>query len=302
MQYYLATTDIEEMIRELSFHSVGYASLFLFILIVLAILTVNKFPQFKKAIFAIIALNVIVTTFILIGSTIYLNMNSYTKGPVHWHADLEVWACGNQLELQNPTSRFSNKIGTPSLHEHNDQRVHLEGVPTDEYDASLQKFFKVTGGELSSNQALVPLTKSDGSYFENEIDGDGPTVNDDIDMSDFIETSDLHTVARLPESGKCGDEAAELQVFRYRTGVNNTYTQSKVSLNENIVMRDESIVPPGDCYIIEFDKPKNYTDKLCKQYGLRDIEKCQEFGVKSDKKEVCDMSDVTPYESEGVEL
>ena len=121
-------------------------------------------------------------------------------------------------------------------------------------------------------------------------------------MSNFIETSDLHTVARLPESGKCGDEAAELQVFRYRTGVNNTYTQSKVSLNENIVMRDESIVPPGDCYIIEFDKPKNYTDKLCKQYGLRDIEKCQEFGVKSDKKEVCDMSDVTPYESEGVEL
>ena len=72
-----------------------------------------------------IALTLTLSTGILIGSTIYLNTNSDSGGPVHWHADIEFWACGNEIELRDPTG-FSNKIGTGTLHEHDDHRIHLD--------------------------------------------------------------------------------------------------------------------------------------------------------------------------------
>jgi hypothetical protein len=58
-------------------------------------------------------------------------------------------------------------------------------------------------------------------------------------------------------------------------------------------MKDEPNVPPGDCIIIEYDVLKSRTDKLCKQYGVRDTKRCEAFGVPSNKKaKVCNIEEI----------
>ena len=90
----------------------------------------KKFFKRQKAIlFILIIIATLTVTSYLIYTTLYLNFTSATKGPVHWHADYEIWNCNEKLELMNPEG-FSNKIGSNVFHEHNDNRIHVEGVVT----------------------------------------------------------------------------------------------------------------------------------------------------------------------------
>src|SRR3989344_2730996 len=73
----------------------------------------------KRAAFLVIAVSIAASTLYLSGATVYLNLKSATGGPVHWHADYEVWACGVRYELVDPTG-FDNRVGPPLLHEHTD--------------------------------------------------------------------------------------------------------------------------------------------------------------------------------------
>ncbi len=258
--------------------------------------TRERIPKLKLPLFSIIAGTTAVVTLVLIGSTVYLNTKSYQGGPVHWHADIEYWTCGNQMEIRDPTGTLSNKIGTPTLHEHDDQRVHLEGVPITEYDASLQKFQGVIGGKLTATELQLPLNADASRYYEDFVDGDGETSLNPSALRPYIKDVADGALLSLVNGDSCGDtESGELQIFRYRLGANNTYVQEKMETSKNVVIRDESEVPPGDCYIIEFDRAKDYTDKLCEQYGVRDIKRCEEFGVKPDKRDVCVLDDITEY-------
>ena len=109
----------------------------------------------KKIIFIVLAVTMITSTLYLVGATVYLNMISETGGPVHWHADYEIWDCGKQISLHEPES-MSNKVGTSVIHEHNDNRIHVEGVLIDKSHASLSSFFTAVGGLLSDTAFLVP--------------------------------------------------------------------------------------------------------------------------------------------------
>ncbi len=51
----------------------------------------------KKVVFAAIAIAFILPTLYVITLIVGHNINSYTGGPVHWHADFEVWACGEKI-------------------------------------------------------------------------------------------------------------------------------------------------------------------------------------------------------------
>lgn len=231
------TDDLVEAISALSFDVVIWAALALFLLLGLAILT-GHHERFKPWLFGIIVAVVASSTLSLIGTTVYLNKISVSGGPVHWHADVEVWACGQELELQDPVGTLSNKIGTPVLHEHNDKRIHLEGVVVEPRDASLGKFFEVVGGGLTDRSLVLPTN-----------DGE---VN-------------------LISSQTCGSQLAELSVFVYQTRGDRYYTKTKLDNPAQYVISPESIVPPGDCVIIEFDETPDETDRLCEQYevGLR---------------------------------
>lgn len=290
---FLASTgDLEQDITRLAIRVVLASAAALVILILVAGLTKNKYDHLRTPLFLLISFVIIAATGTLFGSTIYLNVRSDSGGPVHWHADIEFWACGNQLELRNPSGFLSNKIGTPTLHEHNDQRIHLEGVVVDDtVDASLGKFMRVIGGSVSNQDMNIPIADD---ILENDIDGDAVNAGGAASIESFINTDAFGKKSFVASSGEtCDGQAAEPQTFVYQYDKDaKTYTQKKLEDPSAYIIRDESVVPPGDCIVVEFAPAKERTDKLCEQYGVRDQERCTEFGVKEYTTELCNIKEV----------
>jgi hypothetical protein len=288
--------DLEQDINRLSTRTVLIAAAALVVLVVAAIMlrkhkklaAMSRVPLFTLMVFTIVT-----TTLALFSSTIYLNVRSDSGGPVHWHADIEFWACDTELALRNPSGFLSNKIGTSTYHEHNDKRIHLEGVVVDkEVDASLGKFLEVVGGHISHDGLVLPVTDE---IFEDEIDGDQVESTSRLAVESFVATDAKDKKILRVESGQtCVLNQATLQTFVYRFDEKTrTYAQTKLSDPAAYVIRDESVVPPGDCIIVEFNSERQTTDKLCQQYGVRDRERCASFGVEADKRELCDIQEAS---------
>ena len=228
--------DLEAQIAQLSFNILLVASVLLAILVTISLRTKHPSDHLKQFLFFSIIAAVILPTLYLIGSTIYLNAVSASKGPVHWHADIEIWNCGKEVELKDPEGMLSNKIGTATLHEHNDKRIHLEGVVVHPEDASLGKFFKVIGGELNSDSVVVPSTNGQLPLTSGSICPDG--------------------------------QEGQVQVFAYQTDKDNYYSQKKLENPGEYLISPYSVVPPGDCIIVEFGPVKSRTEKLCRSYKV----------------------------------
>jgi hypothetical protein len=289
--------DLEQQIAGLSKSIILGAALILVVLVVLSISLRDRVPKLKPALFAGLATTLLAPTLFLIVSTIYLNVRSESGGPVHWHAEIEFWACGTELELRDPTGFLSNKIGTSTYHEHNDKHIHLEGVVVNKEDASLGKFMRVTGGSLSSTGIDVPLNQEKSAWFAtgDKLDGDAQgTINPDEFEAQFIKHSPEGLVASLRKGGTCNNQPAQLQTFVYTYNKqNDTYSQRKLENPAEYIIRDESSLgPPSDCVIFEYDTPKERTDKLCEQYGVRDRNRCKAFGVKKGSPELCNITEV----------
>lgn len=277
---YVPQPDLENQISTLSFQAVIWGSIVLVVLVLISAAVREHLPKLKKPLFLAISLTVIATSFFLIGSTIYLNVNSESGGPVHWHADFELWACGEELELRDPTGALSNKIGSPSLHEHNDRRIHLEGVLVENRDASVGKFFYEIGGGISENGINIPLNE-DGPYFDDE---DQDYIGDqdvrEALVREYVNQARNGDSATFIDGQTCPNgEQANFQMFAYEIATNEdgsyveedgatVYHQRKVEDPVNYMINGESVVPPGDCLIFEFSELKNETDKLCRQFEV----------------------------------
>jgi len=207
------------------FYIIMTSILIIIITIVLLIVDQNFAEHYKKIIFGLIVFPVILSTLFLAGNTIYENVISETGGPVHWHADYQVWACGERLNLIDPNFP-RNKIGTPLLHEHNDDRVHVEGTPKKIEDVSFQNYFKVIGGELSSYKLSYPIEEGLKTYNSGDSCPDG-------------------TIGRL-----------------------NVYVNGqRLEDFESYVPYPDSLVPPGDCVIVEFSPGNSQTtEKICESW------------------------------------
>lgn len=226
---------LADLLAEFSLGIAITATIVLFALVGLAIFLTNlKVKYSKKLLFILIILATILPTLFFIGSTVYLNVISSSKGPVHWHADMEIWACGEELDIVDPEG-FSNKVGTPILHEHNDKRIHLEGVVVVPEDASLGNFFRVIDGTLSDRILALPTVNGEVSYTDGQSCPDGTT--------------------------------GQVQVFVYSTE-NGVYSQRKISNPAAYEISPYSQVPEGDCVIVEFAPEKDMTDKLCRSYRV----------------------------------
>ena len=112
----------------------------------------------KRILFFAIAVPIAIATLYLSGATVYLNIVSATEGPVHWHADYEVWACDEKFELVKPTG-LEGRVGPIILHEHGDNRMHVEGLLLDLRQASLGSFFHAIGGSFSREEFVFPTEK-----------------------------------------------------------------------------------------------------------------------------------------------
>lgn len=201
--------------------------------ILVAILLSPKKEGVKRVLFNLIIISVVTPTLILVFITAYLNLNSWSHGPVHWHADYEVWVCGQKLDLVDPTG-WSNKIGTPTLHEHNDNRLHLEGVALTPHDVSFGRFFRVIGGEITPTSLIFP------------------------DKNGLVQKT---TGAHCPD-----DTIGTLQAYAYRVNSDNSYTQRKVLSPELYIPTPQSVVPPGDCIIVDFGPLAPRTNRLCRSW------------------------------------
>lgn len=292
--------DLELQIASQSKQIILIACILLVVLIILSILLRDRVPKLKPWLFGALSATLIIPTLFLVASTIYINVKSESKGPVHWHAGIEFWACGTELDLRNPSGLLSNKIGTSTYHEHDDKFIHLEGVVMRrEHDASLGKFMGVTGGYITPQTIGIPLTNEKDKWFVtgDKLDGDpqGTTFSADS-LETYISHAEDGPVATFTSGeSACDGQPGEVQVFAYTFDKEaNTYRQEKITDPASYVIRDESSLgPPSDCLIVEFDIAKDRTDKLCEQYGVRDKSRCIDFGVKPENKAaVCDIEEV----------
>jgi len=129
-------------------------------------------PGQKKFFFWIIAIPVIFSTLYLAGSTIYENITSVTKGPIHWHAHYQIWVCEERLDLIEATG-LSNKIGSSILHSHDDDSIHVEGVVQNLEDISLKKYFEAIGGKLDYDLIYYPTANGLIEYHDDDQCPDG---------------------------------------------------------------------------------------------------------------------------------
>ena len=230
------TQTLEDSIRSNSIKIVVVASILILGFLVLTILLKHLGERVKTVLFLGIVLPTLFTTVYLITSTIYLNSTSSSGGPVHWHADYQIWDCGKQLELVDPEG-FSNRVGSATFHEHNDNRIHVEGVVVDREEASLGRFFGFIGGELHDDGFKIPTNAGLQVRHNGDLCSDG--------------------------------QEGTMQAFVYKTQ-GDTYHQEKLTDPTSYILSPYGNVPPGDCIIVEFDsKEKVETDKLCDSYKLK---------------------------------
>ena len=239
--------NIEHLLNTYSLYLLVFGTISLALLAAIALKAKKLSEESKKLLFIAIAGVTLIPTLVMSGSTVYLNTISSSGGPVHWHADFEIWNCGEEVDLKDPKG-LSNKIGTSTLHEHNDKRIHLEGVVIKSEDASLGNFFHVIGKDM-------PIEGSGERAGLTATSLTVPTNNNGL-MS-------MHNGSLCPSG-----EPAEIQVFVYKTNKDNSYTQQKISDPQNHIIAPFSVVPQGDCIIVEFDAPKDRTDKLCRSYKV----------------------------------
>ncbi|MBX4212493.1 hypothetical protein KW787_03515 [Candidatus Pacearchaeota archaeon] len=135
------------------------ASVWLVLAVIISLIKEESFSSGQKnMMFWLMVIPTVLASLYLAGHTVYQNVTSETHGPVHWHADYQVIVCGENLELIH--SHFpNNKIGSPLLHSHDDNRIHIEGVVKSLDDISLGNYFSVIGGHLNSTNLQYPTEK-----------------------------------------------------------------------------------------------------------------------------------------------
>ena len=133
----------------------------------------NLHNKGKHFIFWLIVIVVTLSSIYLASYTVYENVISESKGPIHWHADYQIWACGERLDLINPNFP-SNKIGSPLFHEHDDDRIHTEGTVLRLEDVDLGSYFEVIGGKLADGTLSYPTEDNGLATYQ---DGDACSDN-----------------------------------------------------------------------------------------------------------------------------
>ncbi len=215
------------------------SSLFIIISTIIALMTQNH-PHHKLGLFLGIAIPVVIASIFVVYSTVYTNAISETKGPVHWHADYEIYNCGESIHLISPKGML-NRVGTSVIHDHNDNRIHIEGVVVDKNDANLNSFIHMVGGNMSDTKLGIPTDKG---YIE-------------------IKNGDL-----------CNENLGKWQGFLIKVTNPDApkgewiYAQQKLENFPDYIPAPYSYVPPGDCLILEFGDEKEKTEHVCETYEI----------------------------------
>jgi len=161
--------DHSELYPITQWEAVTYGSAAFAILIAFILFFHKKMSDvIKRIVYLLVAVVVGAVTIYLITVTLHLNVTSVSKGPVHWHADFEIWACDKEIFLAKPQRFLSNKQGVDLLHAHQDNRIHVEGVLLDYRQASIGAFFHAVGGSLTYDGMQVPTDDGLMSFHDGD--------------------------------------------------------------------------------------------------------------------------------------
>lgn len=239
-RYDSESTVSVKQVKDISVQLAVFGFLLLMLLICIAFIVRDRNSEYgKKLTFWSMVFVIVVPTLFFLVSTIFVNVISDTKGPVHWHADFRIYHCGVEYEPPEPPHRLSNKTGTPEVHQHEDKRLHIEGVLVDVQEGSLANFFGVQGGKLTENAFLVPHKGG-------------------------------HTWHRNGDECPNGEEG-EWNVFLYKTDSETMeVTKEKMDMVDvpDYVLSPYINVPPGDCIIFAFGPEIDDTDYICNFYQV----------------------------------
>jgi hypothetical protein len=126
----------------------------------IALIDRKKHVPFSKHLFVTFSIIVVATTLFLSGSSITLLAQSYTHKPVRVTARLSVWACGQQLSLEAPTTPQDAAIGTSTFHLYSNGILTYTGIPKTSSDMSLGTFLTDINGETSGENLTIPLNNA----------------------------------------------------------------------------------------------------------------------------------------------
>lgn len=77
---------------------------------------------------------------------------TYTPGPVHWHAAFEVELCGKKQDFSSYGA--TSHAGSPLFHTHGDSMLHIEGRIIQKEDIALGKFFDLIDIPFGSDRIM----------------------------------------------------------------------------------------------------------------------------------------------------
>lgn len=249
--------SIEALFGSLSLTAAAVGVGIILTLIIFALIFENRTSKLQTPIFTAIIVATIATSGIIMACSLYLAKSSAVGGTVAWQADFQIWACGNRIELRDPQSLYSNKIGSPTLHEHNDGKMHFEGTPIElPEDFSLGKFMSVIGGKITGTALDVPL--NDSGYF---INGFAPAPEL---AAGFVHAEPAGKIAMFSSGEVCGSQPAAVQAFVYRYNSQTAkYSQTKLANLANYEPTHANQNQKPDCVIIEFSPQKDRTSYIC---------------------------------------
>lgn len=114
-------------------------------------------PQAKKQIKRYLIWGMVLLAVLGLGYWFYSTTRNYegayTKGDVHWHADLKMSICGAFRDLPRVGIGEHHK-GLPLLHTHDDNVIHVEGQIFKKEDVSLGTFMDAIGVPFSETELL----------------------------------------------------------------------------------------------------------------------------------------------------
>lgn len=231
-------SGLESTLSSLSVKIALTAGGIIFLVSIFSILTEGKTERLKKILFYIMMTSIVLPTVFFAGSTVYLNIISDTGGPVHWHLDYRILACGKEEVLAGPTGFLSNKVGTPTFHHHDDNRIHVEGTVVEVEEVDIEHFFEIIGGKFSNSAFTIPTASGNRTYKNGD----------------------------LCPSGDRGTWQAFL--FEVPDPSSKESRVSKLDNPADYVMKPQSQIPPGDCVVFEFGPERALPDVTCPFYDI----------------------------------
>lgn len=127
----------------------------------------------KKLLMNGLLIAVLVPSLYTAGAFVHESETSWSGGEIHYHADFEVLVeengemrelnlvdpgnfCGDTSHESTLMCKLNDRTGATNYHEHNDDRIHLEGTFKTMEEASLSAFFETFDGELSNGKLVFP--------------------------------------------------------------------------------------------------------------------------------------------------